>query len=65
MSNTRIHNVNVADQKILMTPAALRDTVQISAAVIDRVAESRATIEAILDRKDPRIMVVVGALLYS
>jgi len=60
MSNTRIHNVNVADQKILMTPAALRDTVQISAAVIDRVAESRATIEAILDRKDPRIMVVVG-----
>ena len=60
MSNTRIHNVNVADQKILMTPAALRDTVQISAAVIDRVAESRAAIEAILDRKDPRIMVVVG-----
>lgn len=60
MSNTRIHNVNVADQKILMTPAALRDTVQISEAVIRRVAESRATIEAILDRKDPRIIVVVG-----
>lgn len=60
MSNTRIHNVNVADQKILMTPAALRDTVRVSETVIERVAESRATIEAILDRKDPRIMVVVG-----
>ena len=60
MSNPRIHNVNVASQKILVAPVALRDTVHVSDAVYDRVAETRSTIEAILDRQDPRLMVVVG-----
>jgi len=60
MSNPRIHNVNVASQTILLAPAALRDTVPVSDHVYDRVAETRGTIEAILDRADHRLMVVVG-----
>lgn len=60
MSNRRIHNVNVASQQILVAPAALRDRVTVSEAVYDRVAQTRSTIEAILDRADPRMIVVVG-----
>lgn len=60
MSHSRIHNVNVASQKILVAPAALRDTVQVSDEIYRRVAETRSTIEAILDRRDHRLMVVIG-----
>ncbi len=60
MSNPHVHNVNVAAQKILVAPAALRDTVKVSDALHDRVAETRQAIEAILDREDHRLIVVVG-----
>jgi len=60
MSKPSIHNVNVASQKILVAPAALRDTVTVSDAVYQQVEATRNTIEAILDRKDPRLIVVVG-----
>lgn len=60
MSNNRIHNVNVASQEVLVAPAALRDRVQVSDAIYDRVAETRGSIEAILDRADHRLIVVVG-----
>jgi len=60
MSNPRIHNVNVAAQQILVAPAALRDRVTVSDKVYDHVAQTRSTIEAILDRADPRLIVVVG-----
>ena len=60
MSNPRIHNVNVASQQILVAPAALRDRVAINESVYDHVAQTRGTIEAILDRADPRLIVVVG-----
>ena len=60
MSNPRIHNVNVASQKVLIAPAALRDTVRVSDAIYDRVAGTRSAIEAILDRADHRLIVVVG-----
>lgn len=60
MSHPRIHNVNVASQQILVAPAALRDRVTIKESVYDHVAQTRSTIEAILDRADPRLIVVVG-----
>ena len=60
MSNPRIHNVNVASQKILIAPAALRDSVAVTEDIYEQVAATRKTIEAILDRRDPRLMVVVG-----
>lgn len=60
MSNPRIHNVNVASQNILVAPAALRDRVRVSDTTYDHVAETRGTIEAILDRADHRLIVVVG-----
>lgn len=60
MAHPRIHNVNVASQKILVAPAALRASVPVSEEVFDQVASSRQVIRDILDRKDHRLMVVVG-----
>ena len=60
MANPQIHNVNVADQRVLISPAALRETVQIPDAIYEFVASSRAVIEEIIDRKDHRLIVVVG-----
>ncbi len=60
VSNPQIHNVNVADQRVLMSPAELREQVDIPASLFEFVAESRATIERIIDRRDHRLFVVVG-----
>ena len=60
MSNPRIHNVNVADQRVLMSPTALRKQVQLSESLFEFVAESRGAIERIIDRQDHRLVVVVG-----
>ena len=56
----RIHNVNVAGQRVLISPAALRSTVEIPDSVYEFVSSSRSVIEQIIDREDHRLMVVVG-----
>ena len=60
MTPSNTHNVNVADQRVLMSPAELREQVAVSDPISQFVAESRQTIEAIIDGKDDRLMVVVG-----
>ena len=60
MISPRIHNVNVASQRVLISPAALRSTVQIPDSVYEFVSSSRSVIEQIIDREDHRLMVVVG-----
>lgn len=60
MPDSRIHNVNVASQEVLMTPVALRDSVPLTSEIVDLVAQSRQAINDILDRKDHRLIVVVG-----
>jgi 3-deoxy-7-phosphoheptulonate synthase len=54
--------VNVADQRVLMSPTALREQVHITESLFEFVAESRGTIERIIDRQDHRLVVVVGPL---
>ena len=60
VANPQIHNVNVADQRVLISPSALRDIVEIPDAIYGFVSASRTTIEQIIDRQDHRLMVVVG-----
>ena len=60
MSNTKVHNVNVSSQDILITPDQLKSALPMSDAVEATLAGSRRVIEDILDRRDPRIFVVVG-----
>ena len=60
MANPQIHNVNVADQRVLISPEALREAVEIPDSLYQFVSGSRATIEQIIDRQDHRLIVVVG-----
>ena len=60
MTVRNIHNVNVADQQVLMSPAQLRHQIAVPDDLFQFVVESRQTIEAIIDGQDPRLMVVVG-----
>jgi len=60
MSNNPVHNINVASQNVLVTPEQLNSTLPLSDAVRATVSESRRAIWNILDRKDPRLFVVVG-----
>ena len=60
MSQSSIHNVNVASQQALTTPVALRSSVPVDESIFSFVRESREVVSNILDRKDHRLMVVVG-----
>jgi len=60
MSNIEVHNVNVDSQDVLITPEQLKAELPMSTEVHDTVVDSRAVIQDILDRKDPRIFAVVG-----
>ncbi|TXS95809.1 3-deoxy-7-phosphoheptulonate synthase [Parahaliea maris] len=60
MSNTAVHNINVASQDVLVTPEQLKNSLPLSDNAHDTVTSSRQAIWDILDRKDPRLFVVVG-----
>ena len=60
MAQSSVHNVNVTSQTTLIAPSALRASVPVDEATFDFVSSSRATISNILDRKDHRLIVVVG-----
>ncbi|MDP5052793.1 MAG: 3-deoxy-7-phosphoheptulonate synthase [Congregibacter sp.] len=55
-----VHNINVASQDVLPTPAALKRLVPLTEALGQAVTRSRQSVFDILDRKDPRLLVVVG-----
>ena len=60
MANPRVHNVNVANQHVLISPSTLRDIIEVPEAIYEFVSASRTTIERIIDRQDHRLMVIVG-----
>ncbi|RLA47246.1 MAG: 3-deoxy-7-phosphoheptulonate synthase [Gammaproteobacteria bacterium] len=60
MSNNQVHNINVDSQNVLVTPEQLNATLPMSEVVRATVSDSRKAIWDILDRKDPRLFVVVG-----
>ena len=57
---TRIENLNIESQHVLITPSALKKEMPVPEAAIQTIAEGRQTIKDILDRKDHRIFLVVG-----
>lgn len=60
MAANDIENVNIEDQQVLITPAALKEEMPLSDAARRTVLEGRQTINNILDGKDPRLFLVVG-----
>ena len=65
MSQSSIHNVNVASQQALTAPVALRSSVPVDESIFSFVRESREVVSNILDRNDHRLMVVVGPALFT
>ena len=60
MSNIEVHNTNMASQEVLVTPQSLWEALPMSEAVKRTGADSRSEIQDILERRDPRLFVVVG-----
>lgn len=60
MSQDRIYNINILSERLLPTPAEIKVRVPISSVAEKNVFQSRQIVENILDRKDPRLFLVVG-----
>ncbi|OPX54669.1 3-deoxy-D-arabinoheptulosonate-7-phosphate synthase [Oceanospirillum multiglobuliferum] len=60
MPETRLSDINVVSQDILITPEQLKKEIPLTETARQSVVEGRETIKAILDRKDHRLFVVVG-----
>ncbi|SMB81556.1 3-deoxy-D-arabinoheptulosonate-7-phosphate synthase [Pasteurella testudinis DSM 23072] len=55
-----IHNVNIHDEKVLMTPHELKEKLPLSLALKQQIGHSRHEIADIIHRKDNRLLVVIG-----
>ena len=60
MQAERTYNVNVIAQDVLMTPAEIKKRLPITPQAEEFVLQSRAALQRIIDRQDPRLFVVVG-----
>lgn len=60
VENQRVDNLNVVSEEVLITPSELKEKVFLTPAAEKTVYQGRQTIQQILDRKDPRIFIVVG-----
>ncbi|MFT7224156.1 MAG: 3-deoxy-7-phosphoheptulonate synthase [Cellvibrionaceae bacterium] len=60
MSQSVIENLNLSKQDVLITPAELKVRLPVSAAAEKAIISGREAVNNILDRKDPRLIVVIG-----
>ena len=60
MTQQSLHNLRISSQETLITPRELKDALPVSERASAVVAAGREAIQNILDRKDHRLMVVVG-----
>lgn len=58
--NTGIRNVNIVSQELLSTPKAVKESVPITPKAEEVVLNGRSAVEAILDGRDSRLLLVVG-----
>ncbi|MEJ2042567.1 MAG: 3-deoxy-7-phosphoheptulonate synthase [Reinekea sp.] len=56
----QIENLNIDSQELLITPAELKKEIPVTKAAELTIANGRAAVRDILDRKDNRIIVVIG-----
>ncbi|MEC5159747.1 3-deoxy-7-phosphoheptulonate synthase [Janthinobacterium sp. CG_23.3] len=60
MNTPDIENINVTSFAPMPSPIALHAKLPLSAAALQTVSEGREALRAIIDRRDPRLFVVVG-----
>lgn len=58
--NQPLSNINIVSEDILLSPTQLRQDVPRTEAASQTVEQSRRAVEAILDRKDHRLLVISG-----
>jgi 3-deoxy-7-phosphoheptulonate synthase len=58
--HNRLHNVNVVASELLPTPEEVKRALPLSARAEETVFRSRDVVRAILERRDPRLFIVVG-----
>lgn len=56
----KIENLHILSEDTLVTPAVLKQQFPLTLQAVETVAKGQVTIKNILDRKDPRLFVVVG-----
>jgi 3-deoxy-7-phosphoheptulonate synthase len=60
MDRPAVDNINIEQPEILVTPAELKRKIPLSNTARETIFEGRKAIENILERKDHRVIVVVG-----
>jgi 3-deoxy-7-phosphoheptulonate synthase len=60
MTDAQVDDLNVVSQELLISPAELKSKIPLTTTARAAVTQGRETIRNILDRKDPRIFVVIG-----
>jgi len=60
MTDNRVENLNIESINPLITPDQLKEVMPVSDAALESIQKGRQTIRDILDRKDPRIFMVIG-----
>ena len=60
MKSDRLNNVNIAAEEVLAPPAEIKAACPLPAEAEKFVFDSREGVKAILDRRDPRLLMVVG-----
>ena len=60
MDSLKVDNLNVESVDVLITPEELKKRAPLSEKAFKTVVESRQILQDILDRRDPRLFVVVG-----
>lgn len=55
-----LNDVHIKSQDLLITPAKLKELIPLSQSAVDTIKTGRDTIVNILERKDPRLLVVIG-----
>lgn len=59
-TSTPVENLNIISQKLLLTPAEIKQQLPLSNIASQTVQQGRLQIQEILDRTDPRLLFIVG-----
>ena len=57
---TQLENLNIEAHEVLITPEQLKARLPVSEEVREKVQQARDTVNRILARQDPRLLIVVG-----
>jgi len=60
MQKTLVNDIHVTREEVLITPKQLKEELPVAAGVLDNVRQWRQVIADIIQRRDPRLLVVVG-----